>query len=159
MSNIKCQNLVIFFTQNTSETYIFAINRLNIMKKSKYQQYFYYFVICILVPYAFWFSYQNNMVTILINTEFKGAVLIRGETTIRWRRLFQCGYPKNWHLFESRRLLEKMRYFYFCPDFLGQNFKIYDVINWETINYNTHITQNLQKQRQSSNEIYSVNGT
>ena len=34
------------------------------MKKSKYQQYFYCFIVCILVSYAFWFSYQQNIVTI-----------------------------------------------------------------------------------------------
>ena len=44
----------------------------------------------------------------------------------------------------------------FCPDFLGNdvkwlenivktNFKIYDVINWETNNHNTHIAQYLKK--------------
>ena len=36
------------------------------MKKSKYQQYFQCFIVYILVPYAFWLSYQQNMVTILL---------------------------------------------------------------------------------------------
>ena len=40
------------------------------------------------------------MVPILISTVFRGAGLIRGETLIRGRRLFQCGRPKG------RRLLE-----------------------------------------------------
>ena len=70
------------------------------MKKSKYQQYFHCFIVCILVPYAFWFSYQQNIVTILISAAFGGTALIRGEALIRGRRLCQCGYPK------VRRLLE-----------------------------------------------------
>ena len=68
------------------------------MKKSKYQQYFHCFIVYILVPYAFWFSYQQNIVTILISAAFRGALPIRG------RRLFQYGYPK------VRRLLENCAY-------------------------------------------------
>ena len=52
------------------------------MKKSKYQQYFRCFSVCILVPYAFCFSFQQNIVTILISTVFRGAALIRGEALI-----------------------------------------------------------------------------
>ena len=37
------------------------------------------------------------------------------------------------------------------------NFKIYDTVNWITNNYNTHIAQYLKKERQSRNEIWSVN--
>ena len=37
------------------------------------------------------------------------------------------------------------------------NFKIYDVTDWETNNYDTHIAQYLKKQRQPDNEISSVN--
>ena len=47
-----------FFFQNTNETEIFTINKPNIIKKSKYQQYFYIFIACILVQYAIWFSYK-----------------------------------------------------------------------------------------------------
>ena len=36
------------------------------------------------------------------------------------------------------------------------NFKIYDVINWETNDYNTYIVQYRKKERQSDNEIWSV---
>ena len=61
---------------------IFTINKTNIMKKSKYQQYFRCFSVCILVPYAFCFSFQQNIVTILISTVFRGAALIRGEALI-----------------------------------------------------------------------------
>ena len=49
-----------------------------------------------------------------------------------------------------------LRYLNFCPDFLGHvgkglgkkvdiSFKIYDVINLEKNNYNTHIAQYLKK--------------
>ena len=37
------------------------------------------------------------------------------------------------------------------------NFKIYDVTDWTTNNYNTHIAQYLQRKKQSGNEIWSVN--
>ena len=37
------------------------------------------------------------------------------------------------------------------------NFKIYDVTDWLTNNYNTYITQYLTKQRQQDKEIWSVN--
>ena len=37
------------------------------------------------------------------------------------------------------------------------NLNIYHITNWETNNYNTHITQYLRKQRKSGNEIWSVN--
>ena len=33
------------------------------------------------------------------------------------------------------------------------NFKIYDVIYWETNNYNTHIAQYLKKRKQLDSEI------
>ena len=54
------------------------------MKKSKHQQYFHCFIVCVLVPYAFWFSYQQNTVTILISPAFRNVALIRG------RRLFEA---------------------------------------------------------------------
>ena len=68
-----------FFFHNQNKTLIFTINKPNIMKKSKYQKYFYYFIVCILILYAFSFSYQQNIVTILISALFRGAALIRGE--------------------------------------------------------------------------------
>ena len=37
------------------------------------------------------------------------------------------------------------------------HFKIYDVTNWKANNYNTHIAQHLQKQGESSIEIWLVN--
>ena len=51
------------FFQNKKQ--IFTISKPNIMKKSKYQHYFHRFIVCMLVPYAFWFNYQQNMVTVL----------------------------------------------------------------------------------------------
>ena len=46
-----------FFFHNKNETKIFTINKPNIMKKSLYQQYFHFFIVCILGLYAFWFSF------------------------------------------------------------------------------------------------------
>ena len=43
-----------------------------------------------------------------------------------------------------------------CSDNEMFYFKIYDIINWETNNYNTHITQYLKKLRQSDNEIWPL---
>ena len=37
------------------------------------------------------------------------------------------------------------------------NFKIYDVLDWITNYYNTHIAQCLKKQMQSYNETWPVN--
>ena len=37
------------------------------------------------------------------------------------------------------------------------NFKIYDVTDWLTSNYNTHLNQYVKKWRQSSNETWSAN--
>ena len=42
-----------FFFQNKNETRIFIINKPNMMKKCKYQNYYYFFIVCTLVPYAF----------------------------------------------------------------------------------------------------------
>ena len=58
--------------------------------------------------------------------------------------------------------------FKLCPDFFSYIekrfdgkaqviFKIYDIINWETNNCNTHIAQYLKKYNKSGNEIWSVN--
>ena len=50
-TSFKYQNLVMF-SLKIRKKQIFTINKPNIMKKSKYQQYFHCFVVCILVPYA-----------------------------------------------------------------------------------------------------------
>ena len=80
---------------------VFTINKPNIMKKPKYQQYCHFFIDCILIPHASWFSYEWNMITVLMNAAFLGATLIRGEALIRGKRLFQCGYPKMSSLLEG----------------------------------------------------------
>ena len=46
-NKIKCQSLVTFSFK------IFTMNKPNIMKKSKYQQYLYRFIVYILISYAF----------------------------------------------------------------------------------------------------------
>ena len=53
------------FSENKNETYVFTNSKPNIMKNFKYQQYFYCFIVCILVPYAFillveYSSYSNK---------------------------------------------------------------------------------------------------
>ena len=37
-------------------------------------------------------------------------------------------------------------------------FKIYDITEWTTNNYNTHIVQYLKKQWKADNDIWSDNG-
>ena len=46
-----------FFFQNKNATKVFTINKPNIMKKSRYQQYFHCFIVCLSGAYAFWFSF------------------------------------------------------------------------------------------------------
>ena len=64
------------------------------MKKTKYQHYFHCFIVCMLVPYAFYF---------VILVEYGNYFMVT-----MWR-LFQRGYQKVRHLFEARRLLEEIR--------------------------------------------------
>ena len=64
------------------------------MKKSKQKQYFHCFIDCILDLYAFWFGYQQNIVTIPIGSGFRGVTLIRGEALIRGRCLSQWNYSQ-----------------------------------------------------------------
>ena len=57
LNNIKCQNRVIFsFKIRMKHTFSLSMNQ-NILKKSKYQQYFHCFIVCIQASFAFWFSY------------------------------------------------------------------------------------------------------
>ena len=44
------------FIQVKNEIKNLTINKTNIMKKSKYQQYYHCFIVCMLVPYVSWFS-------------------------------------------------------------------------------------------------------
>ena len=71
-----------FFFQNKNETYIFTINKPNIIKQSKY---FHCFIVCVLVPSAFWFSFQQNKGTVVIGDVFSDEALMRGEAlTLMW---------------------------------------------------------------------------
>ena len=90
-----------FFFQNQNETQIFTTNESNIMKKSKYQQYFHYILVQLLVI--------AMIVTILTNAVFTGAAL-RGEVFIRGRCLFLCGYPKVRCLLEGGAYLRSSAY-------------------------------------------------
>ena len=111
MNDIKCQNLAIFSFKIRMKQ-IFTINEPHIiMKKSKYQQYFHCFIVCILVLYAFWFSFQQSIVTILISAVLRGATLVRGKALIRGRRLFQCRYPKVRHLLQGGNYLRPGAYY------------------------------------------------
>ena len=86
---------------------------------SKCQQYFHCFIACILVPYSFWVSYQQNTVFILISAAFRSVAFIREEALIRRRCLFQCGKPKMLRLLEAGACQRKT---VFCSFFLA-NFK------------------------------------
>ena len=66
---------------------MFTINKLNIMKKSKYQQYFY----------------------LNINNIFRGPALIRGEALISIWTPKGAALIRGRRLFEVGRLLEKIR--------------------------------------------------
>ena len=59
------------------------------MKKSKYQQYFHCFIVCILVPYVIWLLVEY------INYCNKRHIqkLITGKALIIGSHLFQYGYP------------------------------------------------------------------
>ena len=72
------------------------------MKKSKYQQYFYCFIVCILGPYAFWFSFSWNIVNILLSSVFRGGVLI----VIRIGK--DAALIRDWHLLEAQRLIQEI---------------------------------------------------
>ena len=65
---------------------------------------------------------------------------------------------KNTFYLTLKALFIILRYLKFSPDFYGHvgkqldkknktTFKIYDLGNWETSNYNIHFTQYLKKQR------------
>ena len=82
--------------------------RRNILKKFKYQKYFHCFIVCILVSYAFWFSYQQNIVTILISAAFRVAALIRGDALILMWVSKSAELTRGRCLFDARRLLEEI---------------------------------------------------
>ena len=117
MNNTKFQNLVIFsFKTRMKHKFSLSINQIYTMKKSKHRQYFHCFIVCILGPYLFLLSFQQNIVTILVGVIFTVPALIRVEALIRGRRLFQCRYLKVRCLFAARCLLEEKRHarIYLC---------------------------------------------
>ena len=71
------------------------------MKKSKYQQYFHYFIVCILGPYAFWIDFQQNIVTTLISAAFRGEAYIRGRCLFQYRYQW-CGAYLRRSAFQRR---------------------------------------------------------
>ena len=70
-------------------------------KQTKYQRHFDCFIVCIVVPYPFWFGCQQRC---------ESEVLVRGATLIRGRRLFQCGCPKLRSLLEGSAYLRAGSY-------------------------------------------------
>ena len=83
---------------------LITITKPHIIKKSKYQQYLNCSIVCILVPYAFWVSFQQNIVSLPISAISRGLVLIsilipRGAALIRGQRLF-----------ETKHSLEEIQY-------------------------------------------------
>ena len=82
------------------------------MKKSKYQQYFHCFIVCILGPHAFWFNFQQNIVNIPISAVFRSAALIRRKVLISMWIPKSAVLIRGQRLFEVRCLLEEIRYTY-----------------------------------------------
>ena len=82
------------------------------MKKSKYQQYFHCFIVCILGPHAFWFNFQQNIVNIPISAVFGSAALIRRKVLISMWIPKSAVLIRGQRLFEVRCLLEEIRYTY-----------------------------------------------
>ena len=74
------------------------------MKKSKYQQYFHCFIVCIISLNVFWFSYQQNIVTILRSTVFRGAALLEGGAYFNVE-------PEGAALMRGWCLIQEIRYF------------------------------------------------
>ena len=81
------------------------------MRTPKYQQYFHCFFARTLGPYEFWFSFQQNIVTILISAIFRGVALIKREALIRGKRLLNYGYSKVRHLLEGDAYLNPGAYY------------------------------------------------
>ena len=94
MGSIKFHTLFIFYFKVKCLTQNFTINKQNIMKP-KYEHYLYCFIICMVVPHAIWFSYQQNIITILTSATFRGEALIIGTP------LFQCGHSNMQCLLEG----------------------------------------------------------
>ena len=99
----------IFIIQN------FTINKQSIMKKSKYQHYLYCFIVCIVVPHEIWFSYQQNIISIVTSAAFRGGQGCLLEGAYQRQVLVSMWTSKDvelirgWCLFEAWRFLEEIR--------------------------------------------------
>ena len=100
-----------FFFQNQDKTKIATINKPNIMKKSKYQQYFHCFIclhtnksICILVQLLV----ENSNYSIKCHIQRCGAYQKGG--TYQRQALISMWIPKDAALIRVRRLLEEIWY-------------------------------------------------
>ena len=79
MNNIKCQNLVIFPLKIRMKSINDKYN-----EKSKYQQYFHYFIICILVSYDFSLSADLEARRLLeLRRLFEGGAYFNVDTQRR----------------------------------------------------------------------------
>ena len=102
--NAQMLKLCHFFFQNKNEYQIYTINKTNIMKKTKYQQYFHccYCLhttsICILVQLLVEYGNYSN----------KSRIWWPG--TYQRKRLFQCGYLKMQCLLEDDAYLRPGAY-------------------------------------------------
>ena len=84
---MKYQSLFIFYFKIRISTSIITVHEPNVIKKPKYHQYYLYFIVWILVLYAF-----------IISPAFRGAALIRKEALI-----------SMWVLIRGRCLFEALR--------------------------------------------------
>ena len=88
---------------------------ISCLKYSTTASYFHFFIVCVLVPYAFQFTYGYIMVRFLINTTFWGTALIRGRSLLEDGVYYDLSVNgaaliKRRRLFEIRHLLEEIRY-------------------------------------------------
>ena len=79
------------------------------MKKYKFQQYF-CFIVSVIGLYAFWFSFSENVVTLLISTTTLNTGLIKGDPLISMWIPKGVLLIRRWRLFEAQCLLEEIRY-------------------------------------------------
>ena len=68
--------------------HIFTINKPHAIRKSKYQKYFNCFIVWIAVPCAFWFSFQQNIVTILKSAVFRRHHVVAGEYIYIYKNIY-----------------------------------------------------------------------
>ena len=75
---------------------VFTINKRNIMKKPKYQQYCHFFC---------WLHTNSTCILVQLRVKYGNCSnerrIFRWQALIRGKRLFQCGYPKVSSLLEG----------------------------------------------------------